>query len=83
MKIPSQAALFTLGALTLSACGSGTEGTAEEGEDLVIDGQTIATAELLEAARKKGLSPSTPLRERRANSSSLMSSRSSPGSPEK
>ncbi len=54
MKIRSQAALLTLGALTLSACGGGTEGTAEEGEDLVIDGQTIATAELLEEAREEG-----------------------------
>lgn len=54
IKNPKYVAMVAVGALALSACGSETEGSAEEGEDLVVDGQTIASAELLEQAQEEG-----------------------------
>lgn len=55
MKISTPIVLLVTGALVLSGCGnSDTEGAAEEGEDLVVDGQTIASAELMEQAREEG-----------------------------
>jgi iron(III) transport system substrate-binding protein len=47
--------LLTAGALALTGCSAGSDAqAAKAGEDLVIDDQTIADAELLEAARKEG-----------------------------